>query len=180
MFLKYFSLITAPVCGRGPDGRLYFQVCQGIFRDQIFPAQRIVGAPGYASSNFDQGNLNYARGDVTQSGIRINQDLMLTWKNYGFFVKGTNNDGPDFVTTGFGQLPHDPDALGYQLDSPLTAITNTSSRIARLNDREPDSANQFGIQLKYYAESLNNGTDIGLYFANYHSRLPIACAAMPT
>lgn len=362
------------VCGRGPNGNVYYQVCQGIFKDQIFPAQRIVGAPGYASSNFDQGNLNYARGDITQGGIRINQDLLLTWGDFGFFVKGiafydpfnynfdeyhpsyitaenvdevgyasmignellpvpapvlgvrndsrpcpasrnptgapcglvygpggtvykarkdketrrlaglglllqdlnvfgsfelpgerellvklgrqqvnwgestieffdslnianptdlhnlfrlggnglddfyqpvnmlsfstglfegasisafyqlefqpiivpaagtfyspinvgTNNDGPDFLTTGFGQLPHDEDALGYQLDSPLTAITNTSSRIPRLRDREPGWENQFGIQFKYYAEWLNNGTDIGLYFANYHSRLPIA------
>ncbi|MGQ0618375.1 MAG: DUF1302 domain-containing protein [Panacagrimonas sp.] len=391
------------VCGRGPDGKVHYQVCQGIFKDQIFPSQRIANAPGYASSNFDQGNLNYARGDVTQGGIRINQDLLLTWGNFGFFAKGiafydpfnynfdefhpsyinadnvdevgyasmpgdeviraganlsvlapvidqlglpanivtellsnpigipvlgvrndsrpcpasrnpsggpcglvygpggtvykarkdketrrlaglglllqdlnvfgtfalpgerellvklgrqqvnwgestieffdslnvanpadlhnlfrlggnglddfyqpvnmltlstglfdgasisafyqlewqplivpaagtfyspvnigTNNDGPNFVTTGFGQFPHDPDALGYQLDSPLTAITNTSSRIRRLNDREPDWENQFGIQFKYYAEWLNNGTDIGLYYANYHSRLPIA------
>lgn len=391
------------VCGRGPDGRVYYQVCQGIFKDQIFPAERIVNAPGFASSNFDQGNLNYSRGDVTQGGIRINQDLLLSWGNFGLFFKGiafydpfnynfdefhpsyinadnvdqvgyasmpgdeiiraganlsllapvvdqlglppnivtellanptgipvlgvrndsrpcpasrnpgggpcglvygpggtvyekrndrqtrglaglgfllqdlnvfgtftlpsgrelslklgrqqvnwgestilffdslnvanaadlhnlfrlggnglddfyqpvnmlsfstslfdgasisgfyqlewqplvvpaagtfyspvnigTNNDGPDFLTTGFGQFPHDPDALGFQLDSPLTAITNTSSRIVRLADRDPKWENQFGIELKYYAENLNNGTDIGLYFANYHSRLPIA------
>ena len=361
------------VCGRGPNGLLYFQSCQGLFKDQIFPSQRIANAPGYASANFDQGNLNYARGDITQGGLRINQDLLLTWGNYGFFVKGivfydpinnhfkeyhpnyitednvdevgyasmigseltptpvpvlgvrtdsrpcpasrnplglpcglvygpggsvhkkrtdketkrlagagvllqdlnifgtfalpgeremlvklgrqqvnwgestieffdslnianppdlhnlfrlggnglddfyqpvnmltasmglidnlsasvfyqlewqplvapaagtfysplnigTNNDGPNFVTTGFGQLADDPDALGAQLDSPLTAITNTSSRIRRLRDREPGPDKQFGIQMKYYAEWLNNGTDIGLYFANYHSRLPI-------
>lgn len=387
------------VCGRGPDGRLYFQSCQGLFKDQSFPAERIANAPGYASSNFDQGNLNYARGDVTQGGIRINQDLILTWRNFGFFVKGiafydpfnanfteyhpnyitpenvdfvgfesrandevirnpadattildellglggvlppvgvpapvlgartdsrpcpasrnpsgapcglvygpggvvykkrtdketkrlagrglllqdlnvfgtfdignerellvklgrqqvnwgeatisffdslnianppdlqnlfrlggnglddfyqpvnmlslstslfegasisafyqlewqplvvpaagsfyspvnigTNNDGPDFVTTAFSQLPHDPEGLGYQLDSPLTAITNTSGRLIRLRDNEPKWENQFGIQFKYYADWLNNGTDIGLYYANYHSRLPIVSA----
>ncbi|MDP9139375.1 MAG: DUF1302 domain-containing protein [Pseudomonadota bacterium] len=389
------------VCGRGPDGRLYYQVCQGIFKDQVFPAERLAQAPGYGSSNFDQGNLNYKRGDITQSGLRVNQDLQLTWGDFGFFAKGfafydpandnfteyhpnyltsdniddvgylslpgneiiraggipqaltvlgplanqlglnpllanplaipvlgvrtdsracpenrnpdaqpcgvvygpggtvrsrrsdretldlvgrglilqdlniygffqlpgerelgiklgrqqvqwgeatieffdslnvanapdlsnlfrlggnglddfyqpvnmlsvfatlfegasisafyqlewqplvtpaagsfyspinvgTNNDGPDFVTTGFGQLPHDPEGLGYELDSPLTAITNTSSRIPRLADREPDWRNQFGVQFKYYAPDFNNGTDIGLYYASYHARTPIA------
>lgn len=384
------------VCGRGPNGLLYFQTCQGLFREQSFPAERIAQARGYASSNFDQGNLNYSRGDITQGGIRINQDLLLTWKNFGFFAKGiaffdpfnynfdeyhpnyitsgnvddvgyasrtgdeiiragvdtsvllpqlaqlglalpplgvpapvlgvrsdsrpcpasrnagggpcgivygpggevykkrkdketrrlsgmglllqdlnvfgtfeipgerellvkvgrqqvnwgeatisffdslnianpadlqnlfrlggnglddfyqpvnmlslstslfegasisafyqlewqplvvpaagsfyspvnigTNNDGPDFVTTAFGQLPHDPDGLGHQLDSPLTAITYTSGRLDRRPDREPKWENQFGIQLKYYAEWLNNGTDIGVYYANYHSRMPM-------
>lgn len=391
------------VCGRGPDGLLYYQSCQGIFKDQTFTAERIVGAPGYASGNFDQGNLNYDRGDITQGGIRINQDVLLTWGDFGFFFKGiafydpfnhdfdeyhpsyiysgnvddvgyasmpgdelvragvdlsalgpavnglglpptvvqqlllnptavpvlgvrndsrpcpasrnptggpcglvygpggtvrlnrndpqtkriaglgfilqdlnifgsfdipgdrelllklgrqqvnwgestieffdslnianpadlhnlfrlggnglddfyqpvnmlsfstslfenasisgfyqleflplgvpaagtfyspvnigTNNDGPNYLTTGFGQLAQDPEGIGHQLDSPLTAITNTTSRIVRLKDREPDWENQFGIQFKYYAENFNNGTDIGLYFANYHSRLPIA------
>lgn len=87
---------------------------------------------------------------------------------------GTNNDGPDFVTIGFGSFADDADGVGFQLDSPLSAITNTSGRLERLRDREPKWENQFGIQFKYYAEWLNNGTDIGLYYANYHSRLPIA------
>ncbi|MGQ0622951.1 MAG: DUF1302 domain-containing protein [Panacagrimonas sp.] len=384
------------VCGRvdGPRGQLNYNVCQGIFKDMIYPSQRIVSAPGYASSNFDQGNLNYSRGDVTQGGVRINQDVQLNWRNYGFFFKaiafydpfnynfrefhpsyitadnvdevgyasnagdeviragvdlaallpqlsalglplpqlgvpvpvltsrsdsrpcpasrggvgcgivygpggtvykkrtdketkrlaglgflladlnvygtftipgerellvklgrqqvnwgeatisffdslnianpadlqnlfrlggnglddfyqpvnmlsfstslfegaslsafyqlewqplvtpaagsfyspvnlGTNGDGPDFVTTGFGQFPHDPDGLGHQLDSPLTAITYTSARLDRRGDNEPEWSNQFGMQFKYYAEWLNNGTDLGVYVANYHSRLPI-------
>lgn len=392
------------ICGRGSDGNLYYQDCQGLFRTQTFAAERIADARGYGSSNFDQGNLNYDRGDITQSGVRVGQDVTLTWGEFGFFAKGfafwdpvndnfdeyypnyinsdnfqdvgytsfpgneliragnlpqalgvfgplvsqlnlggtivgqllanplaipvlgvrndstpcpasrnpsgqpcgivygpggvvrskrkdnptlheigkglvlqelnvfgsfalpgkrellvkigrqqvqwgeatieffdsinianpaslnnlfriggnglddfyqpvnmvslstslfegasisafyqlewqpleapaaggfyspinanTNNGGPNYATVGFGQLAHDPEALGINLDNPLSAITNTSSRIRRLRDREPSADKQFGVQLKYYAAWLNDGTDFGLHFANYHSRSP--------
>ncbi|WP_417225178.1 DUF1302 domain-containing protein [Amphritea sp.] len=39
--------------------------------------------------------------------------------------------------------------------------------------READDGGQFGLAFRYYAEELNS-TEFGLYFANYHSRLPIS------
>ncbi|SEQ13671.1 Protein of unknown function [Solimonas aquatica] len=400
------------VCGRDAEGKLLYQSCQGLFRTQDFVSRHFVAAPGYASSNFDQGDLNYEQWDITQSGVRLNQDLTVTFgdhgwlKDAGFFVKGfafwdpvndnfdetyanritrdnyqqsgfvstpgtelvrlgnvsqvlsalsplvsglglsdnvlgqllsnptaipvlgvrndstpcpaarnpggqpcgivygpgqrmkvprkdrqtlgqigknivlqdlnfygalatpwehdvrfrvgrqqvswgeatveflgslnianppnlnnlfrlggnglddfytplnmvslstalmdglslsafyqleweplqapaaggfyspvdinVHNGGQRYVTLGFGQLPDDPDGVGMLLDNPLSGITNTSGRIQRLADREPNSDGQYGIQLKYYADWLNDGTDIGLYFANYHSRIPIA------
>ncbi|HSW13988.1 MAG TPA: DUF1302 family protein [Solimonas sp.] len=398
--------LNPDVCGRTPDGKLWYQTCQGLFREQSFPAAQLANAPGYASSNFDQGNLNYERGDITQSGFRLNQDMTLSWGDFGVFIRGfafwdpvnndfteynpnyitsenvsqvgytsfpgdeiirlggiqnalgilgpvvsqlglddnivgqllanptaipvlgvrndsepcpasrnpdnrpcgivygpggkvytkrteketlrkiglgavlqefnlygtvetpweeelmfkvgrqqvqwgeatieffdslnvanppslqnlfrlggnglddfyqplnmislstnlfegatisgfyqlewqpveapaagsfyspfnadTNNGGPDYLTIAFGQLAHDPEGIANLLDSPLTGITNTTSRLERLKDREPDWQGQFGIQFKYYADWLNDGTDIGLYFANYHSRIPMA------
>ena len=41
--------------------------------------------------------------------------------------------------------------------------------------REGDDDNQFGINARYLAESLNN-TEFGFYFANYNSRLPMTSA----
>jgi hypothetical protein len=38
---------------------------------------------------------------------------------------------------------------------------------------EPGDNNQFGAALRYYAEGFNNGTEFGLYFINYHSRVPL-------
>jgi hypothetical protein len=38
--------------------------------------------------------------------------------------------------------------------------------------READNDGQFGFSLKYFAEELNS-TEFGLYFAKYHSRLPV-------
>jgi len=394
------------VCGRTAEGELWYMSCQGLFREQSFPAARIANAPGFGSSNFDQGNLNYERGDITQSGFRLNQDVSLSWGDFGIFMRGfafwdpVNNDfteynpnyitsqnasevgfisfpgdeliraggvesalsvlgpavaqlgldenivgqllanptaipllgvrndsepcpasrnpdnkpcgivygpggtvytqrreketlrkiglgavlqelnfygavetpweedlmfklgrqqvqwgestilffdslnianppslqnlfrlggnglddfyqplnmislstnvfegaslsgfyqlewqpveapaagsfyspfnadthdgGPDYLTIAFGQLAHDPEGVANLLDSPLSGITNTTSRLSRLKDREPDWKGQFGIQFKYYADWLNDGTDIGLYYANYHSRIPIA------
>jgi hypothetical protein len=49
------------ICGRDENGTLYYQLCQGLFREQTFTAERIAGARGMAGSNFDQGNLNYDR-----------------------------------------------------------------------------------------------------------------------
>ncbi|MEW6168686.1 MAG: DUF1302 family protein, partial [Pseudomonadota bacterium] len=36
-----------------------YQLCQGVIRDQDWPAAHLRDAPGQASMNFDNGNLNY-------------------------------------------------------------------------------------------------------------------------
>ena len=87
---------------------------------------------------------------------------------------GTKNDGPDYLTIGFGNLTPDADGVGRLLDNPLTLITNTSSRGQRLKDEAPDSLSiNFGIKLAYTADWLNNGTNLAFYFANYTSRVPM-------
>lgn len=45
--------------------------------------------------------------------------------------------------------------------------------VTRLPDRLPDDDGQYGFNLKYYSPDFNNGTEFGLYFMNYHSRLPL-------
>ncbi|CAM3800483.1 DUF1302 domain-containing protein [Parendozoicomonas haliclonae] len=47
--------------------------------------------------------------------------------------------------------------------------------IDRTADKLPGDNGQWGASLKYYAEALN-GTEFGLYFINYHSRLPYLSA----
>jgi hypothetical protein len=44
--------------------------------------------------------------------------------------------------------------------------------ITRTADREPDQQGQWGASLKFFLEKLNF-TELGLYFVNYHSRLPL-------
>ncbi|AXQ28022.1 DUF1302 domain-containing protein [Solimonas sp. K1W22B-7] len=39
------------------------------------------------SSNIDDGNLNYDRGDITYAPLQFNQDLNLSWGDYGAFVR---------------------------------------------------------------------------------------------
>jgi hypothetical protein len=325
------------VCGE------HFQSCQGVFRDQHHPAARLASAPGQATYNADDGNLNYDRYDLTQGVFKVTQDINLTYGNFGFFAKwlyfydfvnndftnyhpnritpenvdqvgttgGPNNTlfsrvyGPggvvhekrsdgevlrqigtdlqwfdayfygslplfadrelifklgrqtvnwgestvllinsvnqanpinannlgrvgfdlselfvptgmafistqlfdsatieffygyewkpveifapgsflsfldigtnnaiDFVGFNFGTPAEDPYQLGFPAENPLSGLTNTTTAIKRMPDNTPKDSGQFGLALKYFADWLNNGTEISLYFMNYHSKLP--------
>ncbi len=99
---------------------------------------------------------------------------------FSFVDLGTNNL-VDNVNLSFGATADDPERafvgatpaeqIGY-LDNPLTLITPTSGTVRRLRDWEPSDQGQYGVAFKYYAEDLNYGTEFGLYFMNYHSKLP--------
>jgi len=351
------SNLDPNVCGA------HFQNCQGLFRDQNYPAQKLAAAPGQATHNADDGNLNYDKGDLTQAVFKATQDLSLKYGDWGFFAKWlyfydfVNNDftefhpnritkaradicraNPDspnctignqggsnsgfyqqygpgevvrnkrtdgevlrqigtdlqlfdayisgslplygekelsfkigrqtvnwgestvlvinsvnqinavnannlfrvgfdlselftpsnmifasfepfenttveavyglewrpleipapgsyfsFVDIGsnnaisyaginFGGPAEDPDVCGTDyyslsgcnvpLDNPLSGLTNTSTTIRRLADKEPGNFSQFGLSVKYFAEWLGNGTELGFYFLNYASKLP--------
>lgn len=357
------SALNPDVCGRQANGMPLNQLCVGLFREQSFLAERLFNAPGQASTNNDNGNLNYNRGDLTQAPAKVTSDLTLEFGNYGIFIKAlyfhdfvnndfteffpsavnsANIDAAGFVATpdntppngrpdsrpcgarnpnplqpcglvyfkglpveqprsdrstlrqigeniqlldanfygtlplwgeeelsfkigrqtinwgestllvlnsinqaqpvnannftrvgfaveevftpiaslfvgmspfynatleayyqfewlpveapapgsffafadlgtdnavnyfniGFGQGLDDPEGIAFLGDNPLSGITNTSGRGLRLRDNEPDSQGQFGVSLRYFAENLNNGTEIGLYAMNYHSKLP--------
>jgi hypothetical protein len=43
--------------------------------------------------------------------------------------------------------------------------------ITRLSDIEPDDSGQFGVAFRYFAEQLA-GSEFGIYYMNYHSRIP--------
>ncbi|WP_243393499.1 DUF1302 domain-containing protein [Solimonas fluminis] len=365
------SNIDPQACGR-LDGKTYYQGCQGLFRTQTFPAERLGEVPGQYTMNADDGNWNYDKGDLAQAPLKVTQDLTLSMGDFGIFVKGlyfydfVNNDfteyhpnritsenlnevgnvstvgtelvplplptlgvrsdsrpcgsrdpdnnpltpcgivyGPGGVVRNqrsdgetlrqigadlqlldayfYGQLPlwgdknltfkigrqnvnwgestalvfdsintvnpvnannffrvgaqieevfqpvgmvflsmepfdnatlegfyqyewlateapapgsfysfldigsynavdninlsfgysaEDPQGLGFLLDNPLSGVTNTASTGFRLRDKEPDGGGQYGIALKYYAEWLNDGTELGVYFTNTHARNP--------
>ncbi|HEY4344894.1 MAG TPA: DUF1302 domain-containing protein [Parvibaculum sp.] len=52
-------------------------------------------------------------------------------------------------------------------------LGDTGGMVSRLNDRRASNSGQWGLAGRWYSEDLNN-TEFGLYFMNYHSRLPIA------
>jgi hypothetical protein len=57
-------------------------------------------------------------------------------------------------------------------------VNGPSVIVERANDVNADDGGEFGLALRYFAEELNNGTEFGLYFINYHSRLPIATSSI--
>src|SRR5579885_2732582 len=68
------SNLDRNVCG------VPFQSCQGVFKDQIFPAQKLVRAPGAASVNGDDGDLNYRKYQFFQAPAKLTSDLTLSYE----------------------------------------------------------------------------------------------------
>lgn len=52
-------------------------------------------------------------------------------------------------------------------------LDNTGGRQACLaSTRTADDSGQWGLRFNWFAENINNGSEIGFYYLNYHSRLP--------
>ena len=88
---------------------------------------------------------------------------------------------------GFGPLTQaiNADLRGFQIPSPtapgtLTPLPQRAQpdfdphflNVFRTGDNEPEDSGQWGVALRYLAEGLNN-TEFGVFFVNYHSRLPV-------
>lgn len=90
---------------------------------------------------------------------------------FSFADIGTNYVN-NWVNLSFGSAADDPDGVGHPLWNPLTLITPTTAKTSRLPDLEARDSGQFGIAVKYFSETLNNGTEFGFYYMRYHSKLP--------
>jgi len=94
--------------------------------------------------------------------------------------------GGSYVMLGFGGVPQpviNPDLFDTVClqgnlaasDAPLpTALVGAgcSGAVARTDSRFASDSGQFGVALRWFVESLNS-TELGFYFLNYHSRLPL-------
>ncbi|WP_162932472.1 DUF1302 domain-containing protein [Solimonas sp. K1W22B-7] len=101
-----------------------------------------------------------------------------------FSSSDTLGEGGDIAMLAFGKSPEDPRGL-YEPwrnpDDPAAILGSTSSRTlyrdhAEERRRRPDDGGQYGVAMKMFFDGLNNGTEIGLYYANYHSRAPALSA----
>ncbi len=70
---------------------------------------------------------------------------------------------------------------GYNIITGYGAVGDCASFacVPRINDVRARSNGQYGFALRYYSEALND-TEFGLYFMNYHSRLPVVNAVAAT
>jgi hypothetical protein len=83
--------------------------------------------------------------------------------------------GGDYAVIALGQYPEDPDALWFSTG--VTGLVSNSHRTVYIPDEKthaPDDFGQYGLRVKWYLPEFNNGTELGFYYANYHSRLPYA------
>ena len=98
--------------------------------------------------------------------------------------------GYDVNDVGFGFGPLTPainaDLAGYEAMHPQLGLVpapqplqpeldTTFFNVVRGPDRTPDDSGQWGLAVRYLAEELSY-TEFGLYFINYHSRLPLLSA----
>ena len=77
--------------------------------------------------------------------------------------------GGNRVVLGFGAISDqgvDFTPLGGPLISNFQAIPRTP-------DERPSGSGQFGVKFKYYLPNFGQGTELGFYFLNYTSRLPV-------
>ncbi len=85
----------------------------------------------------------------------------------------SNNDfaptGGSKVVLGFGSFSD----MGVDFRPLGGPYIENFQTVNRLPTEKPDDQGQYGFNLKYYAQGFNNGTEFGLYFLNYHSRLPL-------
>ena len=78
------------------------QSCQGVFRDQSFPAAALQGTPGQYGMYADDGDLNYAKGDLISAVAKVTPTLKLSYGHFGFFARllyfydGVNNNFTEY------------------------------------------------------------------------------------
>jgi hypothetical protein len=93
-------------------------------------------------------------------------------------------DGGEVAMLAFGKAPEDPMQLYEPYrnpEDPAAILGSTSSRAAlrdyeEENRREPDDGGQYGVALRQFFPDFVGGTEVGLYFANYHNRFPVVSA----
>jgi hypothetical protein len=114
--------------------------------------------------------------NMISSSISLTQNLtfeafyLLDWKRTRVDPPGTLFSTNDFVAKGGKKV-----YLGFGAIADSAAL----GAILRGTDNEPDDDGQYGVNFRYLAEKLNN-TEFGLYYMNYHSRLPAISARTPS
>ena len=96
--------------------------------------------------------------------------VLLDWERTRVDPPGTYFSTNDFVAKGGKKV-----YLGFGAIADSSAL----GPIFRGTDREPGNSGQYGINLRWLAHGLAD-TEFGLYYMNYHSRLPVISANTPT
>jgi len=77
--------------------------------------------------------------------------------------------GGNRAILGFGAISD----AGVDYTSLGGSVINPFQAIPRLPDHKPSEAGQYGVKFKLYLPNFSQGTDLGFYFLNYTSRLPL-------
>lgn len=113
---------------------------------------------------------------MASTSVNLTDDLSLEafylfdWDRTRVDPPGTYFSTNDFVANGGTKV-----YLGFGAINDLSTL----GAISRASDNEPGAAGQYGVNLKWLAHGLKD-TEFGIYYMNYHSRLPVISARTPT
>ena len=106
----------------------------------------------------------YLSAGITEN-VTIEGFVQTDWEKTRIDDCGTFFSTVDFVADGCGPVYLE----GSKSDADNAA--NSVQVLQRLEDREADSKDQFGVALRWYVPALND-SEIGLFYTKYNSRLP--------
>jgi hypothetical protein len=90
----------------------------------------------------------------------------IEWEKTVIDGCGTYFSSADVAATGCNFV-----TLTNELPDQVQMLPTVALYIERLPDIEPSDSGQYGVSFRYFAEGLA-GTEFGVYYMNYHSRVP--------
>ena len=141
----------------------------------------LVRMPGAQINEFLQAVPAFTADAELGGGVSAELVYQLKWvplipdATGSFFSSSNVLGGGQFIIVGLGQYVQDPDRQ-YKPPFPNSLITSSIRTAYLLGEHYgyPRDNGQFGLKLKYYSEEL--GTEFGLYYLRYHSRVPYLSA----
>ncbi len=155
------------------------------------PNQALLRLPGFDVKELFQPTGMVVLNLELLEGVNLETFYQYEWKPIridpvGSFFSSSDilGDGGTYAMLSFGKAPEDPEQLYEPYrnpDDPASVLGSTSSRtvlrdFAEEKRRRPDDGGQYGAALRFFFDGLNNGTEVGLYHSNYHSRVPSVSA----
>lgn len=118
--------------------------------------------------------------------LELEAFYQFEWRPYGIPAKGglvsffdASNEvaDDDVIPLPFSKTPDDPNQLQTPADDVVNLVTDTSFAARRAPNQEPANGGQYGLHLSWFVDGIGqNGLDLGFYYANYHSRIPLVGA----
>jgi hypothetical protein len=187
---SYFRMLDSFVWGRFDLGDMPLELRVG---DQVL---------NWGESTFLQGGINVINHfDVSAlrvPGAELKEALLpqdIVWSSLGvtqnttlelFYQYDWDNTEPEpagtfFSTNDFAASGGSRVMLGFGAFSDLGTdwrplggdFIDDFVVVPRRETRKPDDGGQFGVALRMFASNFSGGTEFGLYFISYHSRLPL-------
>ena len=102
-------------------------------------------------------------------GLSVEAFYQLRWKKTVVDGCGTFFSPADVINCGGTQFGPD-NVSDRQLYDGVAAFGGLNFRVDRLADRQPKQSGQYGVAMHYVEPATQ--TDVGLYYLNYHARVP--------